>query len=63
MRQITKSHEFPEINSLSPIIAPEKNLFGFQTDQAYFASWPQCCRYFRHSTKDMQQNLENAYDY
>ena len=41
----------------------EKISLTFLSEQAYFASWHQCCRYVRQSTKHMQQNSGNAYNY
>ena len=40
-----------------------KKLMTFFSEQAYFASWHQCCRYIRQTTKDMQQITESAYNY
>ena len=37
-RQIAKLHELPGINSLSPIIAPEKKILSFLSYQTHFAS-------------------------
>ena len=42
-QQIAKSHELPGINSLSPVIAPERLLLSFLSCQAHFASCHQCC--------------------
>ena len=62
-RQISRTLGIPEINNLSQIIASEIFLLSFLSDQANFASWHQCFRYIRQSTKHMQQNSENAYNY
>ena len=35
----------------------------FLTEHAHFASWHECCRYIRQSTKHMQHISENAYNY
>ena len=37
-RQIEKFHDFPGINNLKPVIAPEKFVLSFLSYQAHFAS-------------------------
>ena len=51
------------MNSLRPIIASLKKHLTFLSEQAYFVSWHQYCRYIRQSTKHMQQSSEDAYNY
>ena len=62
-RQKAKSLEFYGIIRLSPNIRLEKFLMSFLSDQAYFASLHQCCRYIRPAAKHVQQKSENAYNY
>ena len=62
-REMGKPNELSGLNSLSPNIASDKILLRFLSDDAYFASWHQCCLYIRQSIKHIYQNSENAYNY
>ena len=62
-RQIAKSFDLPEINSLSPINASENFLLSFLSYQAHTASCHQFCRYIRQSLitcSKVKKNVTNS---
>ena len=61
-QQTAKAHDFPVRNNLSQIVAPEFFLLSFLSEQAYFVSGHQCCRYTSKLTMHMPQNSENAFN-